>query len=132
VVGISGGFASTVYGHHRVATSKNLRSNQSNLDQQFGFVWYCRKQNTIVFQGDPESVESAKSKLISIAIKHVNKETTSITVSEQLFDEVDLHVRGLEPCCEEFLRVDCDGPEQRAQDLNVTLVVNEEGQTEYT
>ena len=85
-----------------------------------------------MFQGDPESVESAKSKLISIAIKHVNKETTSITVSEQLFDEVDLHVRGLEPCCEEFLRVDCDGPEQRAQDLNVTLVVNEEDQTEYT
>ena len=75
-------------------------------DQQFGFVWYCRKQNTIVFQGDPESVESAKSKLISIANKHVNKETTSIAVSEQLFDEVDLHVRGLEPSCEEFLRVE--------------------------
>ena len=100
-------------------------------DQQFGFVGYCRKQNTIVFQGDPESVESAKSKLISIANKHVNKETTSIAVSEQLFDEVDLHVRGLEPCCEEFLRVDCDGPDRREQDLNVTLVVNEEGQTEY-
>ncbi|CAB4045593.1 Hypothetical predicted protein, partial [Paramuricea clavata] len=47
-------------------------------DQQFGFVWYCRKQNTIVFQGDPERVEAAKSKLISIANKHVNKETTSI------------------------------------------------------
>jgi hypothetical protein len=45
-------------------------------------------------QGDPENVESAKSKLISIANKHVNKETTSIAVSEQLFDEVDLHVRG--------------------------------------
>ncbi|CAB3983987.1 Hypothetical predicted protein [Paramuricea clavata] len=91
-----------------------------------------KKQNTIVFQGDPESVESAKSKLISIANKHVNKETTSIAVSEQLFDEVDLYVRGLEPCCEEFLRVDCDGPDRREQDLNVTLVVNEEGQTEYT
>ena len=101
-------------------------------DQQFGFVWYCRKQNTIVFQGDPESVESAKSKLISIANKHVNKETTSIAASEQLFDEVDLHVRGLEPCCEELLRVDCDGLDRQEQDLNVTLVVNEEGQTEYT
>jgi hypothetical protein len=100
-------------------------------DQQFGFVWYCRKKNTIVFQGDPESVESAKSKLISIANKHVNEETTPIAVSEQLFDEVDLLVRGLEPCCEEFLRVDCDGPDRREQDLNVTLVVNEEGQTEY-
>ena len=53
-------------------------------------------------------------------------------MSEQLFDEVDLHVRGLEPCCEESLRVDCDGPDRREQDLNVTLVVNEEGQTEYT
>ncbi|CAB4011671.1 Hypothetical predicted protein, partial [Paramuricea clavata] len=91
-------------------------------DQQFGFVWYCRKQNTIVFQGDPESVEAAKSKLISIANKHVNKETTSIAVSEQLFDQVDLQARG----------VDCDGPDRREQDLNVTLVVNEESQTEYT
>ena len=85
-----------------------------------------------MFQGDPESVESAKSKLISIANKHVNKETTSIAVSEQLFDEVDLHVRGLEPCCEELLRVDCDGLDRQEQDLNVTLVVNVEGQTEYT
>ncbi|CAB3994355.1 RNA-directed DNA polymerase from mobile element jockey-like [Paramuricea clavata] len=51
-------------------------------DQQFGFVWYCRKQNTIVFQGDPERVEAAKSKLISIANKHVNKETTSIGQGE--------------------------------------------------
>ncbi|CAB4000775.1 RNA-directed DNA polymerase from mobile element jockey [Paramuricea clavata] len=91
-------------------------------DQQFGFVWYCRKQNTIVFQGDSESVEAAKSKLISIANKHVNKETTSIAVSEQLFDQVDLQVRG----------VDCDGPDRREQDLNVTLVVNEESQTEHT
>ena len=85
-----------------------------------------------MFQGDPESVESAKSKLISIANKHVNKETTSIAVSEQLFDEVDQHVRGLEPCCEELLRVDCDGLDRQEQDLNVTLVVSEEGQTEYT
>ncbi|CAB4038401.1 Hypothetical predicted protein, partial [Paramuricea clavata] len=91
-------------------------------DQQFGFVWYCRKQNTIVFQGVPESVEAAKSKLISIANKHVNKETTSIAVSEQLFDQVDLQVRG----------VDCDGPDRREQDLNVIIVVNEESQTEYT
>ncbi|CAB4019013.1 Hypothetical predicted protein [Paramuricea clavata] len=102
------------------------------LYQQFGFVWYCRKQNTIVFQGDPESVESAKSKIISIANKHVNKETISIAVSQQLFYEVNRHVRRLEPCCEEFLRVDCDGPDRREQDLNVTFVVNEEGQTEYT
>ena len=85
-----------------------------------------------MFQGDTESVESAKSKLISIANKHVNKETTSIAVSEQLFDEVDLHVRGLESCFEEFVRVDFDDPDRRKQDLNVTLAVNEEGQTEYT
>ena len=112
--------------------AKKITLKSAEPDQQFGFVWYCRKQNTIVFQGDPENVESVKSKLISIANKHVNKETTSIAVSEQLFHEVDLHVRGLEPCYEEFLRVDCDGPDRREQDLNVTLVVNEEGQTEYT
>ena len=34
--------------------------------QQFDFVCYCEEQNTIVFRSDVVSVESAKSKLLSI------------------------------------------------------------------
>ena len=55
--------------------------------QQFGFVWYCREQNTIVFRGDVVRIESTKSKLLSIANK---RKVAPIVESEQLFDELDL------------------------------------------
>ena len=37
-------------------TLKSVEPDQ----QQFAFVWYRRKQNTIVFQGDVMSIESAR------------------------------------------------------------------------
>ena len=63
-------------------TLKSVEPDQ----QQFGFVWYRQKQNTIVFQGDVMSIESAKSRLLSIANK---QNVASIVESEQLFDELD-------------------------------------------
>ena len=97
--------------------------------QQFGFVWYRRKQNTIVFQGDVMSIESAKSKLLSIANK---QNVASIIESEQLFDELDLQARDSESSCDESLTTSCDGVDRGECDLSATSIVGRKSQTECT
>ena len=75
------------------------------------------------------SIESAKSKLLSIANK---QNVASIVKSEQLFDELDLQARDSESSCEESLTVSCDGVDRGERDLSATSVVSEKSQTECT
>ena len=106
-------------------TLKSVEPDQ----QQFGFVWYRKKQNTIVFQGDVMSIESAKSRLLSIA----NKQNVASTVeSEQLFDELDLQARDSESSCEESLTASCDGVDEGECDPSATSIVGGKSQTECT
>ena len=106
-------------------TLKSVEPDQ----QQFGFVWYRQKQNTIVFQGDVMSIESAKSRLLSIANK---QNVASIGESEQLFDELDLQVRDSESSCEESLTASCDGVDRGECDSSATSIVGGKSQTECT
>ena len=55
-------------GYAKKFTLKSFESEQ----QQFGFVWYRRKQNTIVFYRDTAAAESAKSILLSMAGNRLN------------------------------------------------------------
>lgn len=64
-------------GYAKKFTLKSVKQGE----QQFGFVWYYRKQNTVVFQGDAASIESAKSKLLSIANKQLNENIAWIAKS---------------------------------------------------
>ena len=94
-------------------------------EQQLGFVLYCKKQKTIVFQGDVVSIESVKSKLLLIANKQLNRNIASNFENEQSLDKVDLQTHNSESSCEESLMVSCDGSGRGEHDLNIASIVSE-------
>ena len=119
-----------VDGRHMVASPRNLPFSQSNLvSNSSALFWYCVEQNTRVFRGDVVSIESAKSKLLSIANK---QNVAPIVQSEQLFDELDLQARDSESSCEGSLKVSCDGVDHGERDLSATLIVVGKSHTECT
>ena len=91
-------------GYAKKFTLKSFESEQ----QRFGFVWYRRKQNTIVFYGDIAAAESAKLILLSMAGNRLKKASVSTAMGEQPADEPDSQICDPESNSEESLIVMCD------------------------
>ena len=72
-------------------------------EQQFGLVWYCRKKNTILFQGDATNIGSAKSKLVSIANKQLNENIAWFAECEPSSDDLGLPARDPESISTSFV-----------------------------